>query len=53
MSYAVTNLAAKLAKAKAAGAEALWGPYRSAAIDTAVAEFPGGYVAEVHQAGQP
>jgi hypothetical protein len=51
--YAVTNLAATLAKAKAAGAEVLWGPYRSVAIDTAILEFPGGYVAEVHQMGRP
>lgn len=44
------NLAATPVKAKAAGAEVLWGPYCSVAIDTALLEFPGGYVAEVHQA---
>jgi hypothetical protein len=50
--YAVTNLGATLAKAKAAGAHILWGPYRDATGDTAMLEFPGGYIAEVHQ-GQP
>jgi hypothetical protein len=45
-----SNLAGTLAKAKAAGAEVLWGPYCSVAIDVATLEFPGGYVAEVHQA---
>ena len=49
--YAVSNLAATLAKAKAAGARVLWGPYNSAAIDTAIVQFPGGYIAEIHQPG--
>jgi hypothetical protein len=49
--YAVTDLAATLGKAKAAGARVLWGPYDTAAIDTAMVQFPGGYIAEIHQAG--
>jgi hypothetical protein len=56
--YAVTNLAATLAKAKAAGARILWGPYYGPDLDTAILQFPGGYIAEVHmptvsQAGSP
>lgn len=47
--YAVTNLTATLSKAKAAGARILWGPYYSPDLDTAILEFPGGYIAEVHQ----
>jgi hypothetical protein len=50
--YAVSNLAATLAKAKAAGARVLWGAYNSAAIDTAIVQFPGGYIAEIHQPGR-
>jgi hypothetical protein len=49
--YAVPSLTATLAKATAAGAKILWGPYRSATADTAMLQFPGGYIAEVHQAG--
>ncbi|MBV8444584.1 MAG: glyoxalase [Candidatus Dormibacteraeota bacterium] len=49
--YAVTDLAATLAKAKAAGAQVLWGPYDSPAIDTAIVQFPGGFIAEIHQGG--
>jgi hypothetical protein len=48
--YAVPNLAATLAKARSAGARVLWGPYYGKALDTAIIQFPGGYVAEVHQA---
>jgi hypothetical protein len=47
--YAVTNLAATLTKAKAAGARILWGPYYGPDLDTAILQFPGGYIAEVHQ----
>jgi len=48
--YAVPNLAATLVKARAAGVHVLWGPYYSKALDTAIVQFPGGYVAEIHQA---
>jgi len=48
--YAVPNLAATLVRAKAAGARTLWGPYYGKALDTAIVQFPGGYVAELHQA---
>jgi len=51
--YAVSSLTATLARATTAGAKILWGPYRSATADTAMVEFPGGYIAEVHQAGSP
>jgi hypothetical protein len=49
--YAVANLTATLARAKEAGAKVLWGPYHGASADTAMVEFPGGYIAEVHQTG--
>lgn len=46
--YDVTNLADTLAKAKAAGAEILVGPYTSDGRDAAIVQFPGGYIAEIH-----
>jgi hypothetical protein len=49
--YAVSDLAVTLTRAKAAGAKILWGPYLSAIVDTAIVEFPGGYIAEIHQEG--
>jgi hypothetical protein len=51
--YAVTSLTATLARARSAGAKVVWGPYHSATADTAMVKFPGGYIAEVHQAGSP
>jgi hypothetical protein len=47
--YAVPNLAATLVKARSAGARILWGPYYGTALATAIVQFPGGYVAEIHQ----
>jgi hypothetical protein len=47
--YVVSNLAVTLAKAHAAGARILWGPFRDSSIDSAILDFPGGYIAEVHQ----
>ena len=49
MGYAVADLSATLARAKVAGAQVLWGPYREAGLATAIVEFPGGYVCELHQ----
>jgi hypothetical protein len=49
MGYAVTNLPATLAKAKSAGARVLWGPYSEPGLHTAIVEFPGGYICELHQ----
>jgi hypothetical protein len=46
--YEVPDLAATLAKATAAGATVLAGPYTSRGRVAAMVEFPGGYVAEVH-----
>ncbi|MCS0600047.1 glyoxalase [Streptomyces sp. LP11] len=47
--YAVTDLAATLRKAEAAGARVLWGPYAAHGRSHAMVRFPGGYVAELHQ----
>ncbi|MFG3357487.1 VOC family protein [Streptomyces griseofuscus] len=47
--YAVRDLAATLSRAEAAGAEMLWGPYASGGRRSAMVQFPGGYVAELHQ----
>ncbi|MGY5122651.1 glyoxalase [Streptomyces sp. 900105755] len=47
--YAVEDLTATLHKAEAAGARVLWGPYDGKGRDTAMVQFPGGYVAELHQ----
>jgi predicted enzyme related to lactoylglutathione lyase len=48
--YEVTDLAATLAKATAAGAAVLAGPYAARGRDAAVVRFPGGYIAEIHAA---
>jgi predicted enzyme related to lactoylglutathione lyase len=46
--YEVKNLAATLEKAKAAGVKLLVPPYTATDRTTAILEFPGGYIAEVH-----
>ena len=46
--YAVDDLAQTLQRAQGAGAKVLYAPYATAAGKTAVLEFPGGYIAEVH-----
>jgi predicted enzyme related to lactoylglutathione lyase len=46
--YEVSDLDATLAKAKAAGVNVLVAPHLSDQRNSAVVEFPGGYVAEVH-----
>jgi len=46
--YQVKDLAATLDKAKAAGAKILSAPYTAKDRGSAIVEFPGGYVAEVH-----
>jgi predicted enzyme related to lactoylglutathione lyase len=46
--YHVENLAATLEKAKAAGVKILSPPYTANDRSTAILEFPGGYIAEVH-----
>ncbi len=46
--YDVPNLAATLAKAKAAGVSILVAPYTSDGRRAALVQFPGGYVAEIH-----
>ena len=48
--YEVQDVAATLAKAKAAGAKVLFGPYTGKDRVSAVVGFPGGYVTEVHSA---
>src|ERR1700721_1702785 len=47
--YEVANLAETLAKAKVAGANVLSGPYSSDGRDAVMVQFPGGYIAEIHQ----
>ncbi len=46
--YEVSDLTATLAKANAAGAKVLAGPYASRSRNAAIIQLPGGYVAEVH-----
>ncbi|MGA6988339.1 MAG: glyoxalase [Terriglobales bacterium] len=46
--YEVKDLAATLVKAKAAGVKILSVPYSTSDRATAIVEFPGGYIAEVH-----
>lgn len=46
--YEVTGLAETLDKAKATGARVLVEPYTSSGRQSAVVQFPGGYIAEIH-----
>lgn len=46
--YEVKDLPATLDKAKASGARLLYGPYDAGDRDTAIVQFPGGYIAEIH-----
>ncbi|MFJ9608505.1 glyoxalase [Kitasatospora sp. NPDC101176] len=46
--YQVDDLAATLARATAAGAQVRWGPTATADRDSALVQFPGGYLAEIH-----
>jgi len=46
--YEVTDITATLAKAKLANARILWGPHTTKDRTTAILEFPGGYIAELH-----
>ena len=51
--YSVTNLDATLKAARSAGAVVLWGPYSAQGRNTAVVQFPGGFIAEIHDAKTP
>jgi catechol 2,3-dioxygenase-like lactoylglutathione lyase family enzyme len=46
--YQVKDLPATLDRAKAAGVKILFVPYKVSDRTTAIVEFPGGYVAEIH-----
>lgn len=46
--YEVGDLNATLAKAKSAGVKILSPPYTSGGRNSAMVEFPGGYIAEIH-----
>src|SRR5580700_2448689 len=46
--YQVQDVGATLEKAKAAGAKVLSAPYKAGDRSTAIVEFPGGYIAELH-----
>jgi predicted enzyme related to lactoylglutathione lyase len=46
--YAVRDLGVTLEKAKASGAKILSPPYKLSDRTTAIVEFPGGYIAEIH-----
>ena len=48
--YEVHDLVATLEKAKAAGVKILSPPYKMTGRTSAIVEFPGGYIAEVHAA---
>jgi hypothetical protein len=48
--YEVANLGDTLAKAKAAGASVLVEPFTADKRGSAMVQFPGGYVAEIHAA---
>jgi predicted enzyme related to lactoylglutathione lyase len=51
--YEVADLDQTLAKAKAAGASVLVPPYTDGARRSAIVQFPGGYIAEIHSASGP
>jgi hypothetical protein len=46
--YEVANLAETLAKAKSAGVSVLVEPYSADGRNSAIVQFPGGYIAEIH-----
>jgi hypothetical protein len=46
--YEVRNLTDTLAKAKTAGVTILVAPYTAEQRNSAVVQFPGGYIAEIH-----
>jgi predicted enzyme related to lactoylglutathione lyase len=46
--YEVTNLTDTLTKAKSSGVDVLVPPYKSDERESAVVQFPGGYIAEIH-----
>jgi predicted enzyme related to lactoylglutathione lyase len=46
--YQVNDLAATLEKAKASGAKILSPPFKATDRATAIVQFPGGYIAEIH-----
>jgi len=48
--YEVANLAGTLQKAKAAGVSILEGPFSADGRNSAMVQFPGGYIAEIHSA---
>ena len=48
MGYQVRDLGSTLEKAKAAGAKILSASYKTNDRTTAIVEFPGGYIAEIH-----
>jgi len=51
--YEVVDLSTTLEKAKAAGAQILVPAYSSDHRNSAVVQFPGGYIAEIHSASKP
>jgi len=53
MGYEVQDLGATLEKAKAAGVTILSPPYKTDNRASAIVEFPGGYVAEIHHVTRP
>jgi len=50
--YEVTSLTETLAKARAAGVDVLVPLYNSDGRDSAIVQFPGGYIAEIHSASK-
>jgi hypothetical protein len=48
--YEVANVADTLAKGKGAGVSVLVGPFAADGRDSAMVQFPGGYIAEIHSA---
>jgi len=48
--YEVSNLAGTLEKARAAGVSVLDGPFSTDGRNSAIVQFPGGYIAEIHSA---
>jgi hypothetical protein len=49
--YEVSNLTDSLAKGESLGVHILVQPYSSSGRSAAIVEFPGGYIAEIHQSG--
>jgi len=51
--YQVKSLDSTIASARSTGATVLWGPRATGDRSSAIVQFPGGYIAEIHALNSP